>query len=65
MFYFPVQIFDKIMDNARLVLQIDNARLAVDDFKVKYVIVSSLHVESFLHSAIVSLIHCVCSFPQI
>ncbi|XP_005731398.1 keratin, type I cytoskeletal 18-like [Pundamilia nyererei] len=29
------QIFDKIMDNARLVLQIDNARLAADDFKVK------------------------------
>lgn len=59
MFYFPVQIFDKIMDNARLVLQIDNARLAADDFKVKYVIFSSLHVESFLHSVIVSLIHCV------
>ncbi|XP_028303437.1 keratin, type I cytoskeletal 18-like isoform X2 [Gouania willdenowi] len=29
------QIFDKIVDNARLVLQIDNARLASDDFKVK------------------------------
>ncbi|XP_042357324.1 keratin, type I cytoskeletal 18-like [Plectropomus leopardus] len=30
------QIFDKIVDNARFVLQIDNARLAADDFKVKY-----------------------------
>lgn len=34
---FPLQIFDSIADNARLVLQIDNARLAADDFKVKYV----------------------------
>ncbi|KAM6928197.1 keratin, type I cytoskeletal 18-like isoform 2-T2 [Xenentodon cancila] len=30
------QIFDKIGENARFVLQIDNARLAVDDFKVKF-----------------------------
>ncbi|KAF3689633.1 Keratin, type I cytoskeletal 18 Cytokeratin-18 [Channa argus] len=30
------QIFDRIVDNARLVLQIDNARLAADDFKVKF-----------------------------
>ncbi|KAM7401847.1 hypothetical protein PAMP_017125 [Pampus punctatissimus] len=30
------QIFEKISDNARFALQIDNARLAVDDFKVKF-----------------------------
>ncbi|XP_024126424.1 keratin, type I cytoskeletal 18 [Oryzias melastigma] len=30
------QIFDKIADNARMVLQIDNAQLAADDFKVKF-----------------------------
>ncbi|XP_060898085.1 keratin, type I cytoskeletal 18-like isoform X1 [Labrus mixtus] len=30
------QIFDKISENARFVLQIDNAQLAADDFKVKY-----------------------------
>lgn len=36
-FFLSIQIFDSIEDNARLVLQIDNARLAADDFKVKYV----------------------------
>ncbi|XP_075316682.1 keratin, type I cytoskeletal 18-like isoform X2 [Odontesthes bonariensis] len=30
------QIFDKIVENASFVLQIDNARLAADDFKVKF-----------------------------
>ncbi|KAM7005925.1 keratin, type I cytoskeletal 18-like [Tautogolabrus adspersus] len=30
------QIFDKISENASFVLQIDNAQLAADDFKVKY-----------------------------
>ncbi|XP_015236148.1 PREDICTED: keratin, type I cytoskeletal 18-like [Cyprinodon variegatus] len=30
------QIFDKVAENARYVLQIDNARLAADDFKVKF-----------------------------
>jgi len=29
------QVFDKTVDNASLVLQIDNARLAADDFKIK------------------------------
>ena len=37
LYCFLHKVFDKTLDNATLVLQIDNARLAADDFKVKYV----------------------------
>lgn len=30
------QVFDRTLDNSQLVLQIDNARLAADDFRVKF-----------------------------